>query len=184
MEFKTTNIPDVIHITSPIFTDQRGDFSETYRKQEFDQAGIELPFVQDNHAGSHQGVLRGLHYQIQQVQGKLVRVISGTVYDVAVDLRQSSPTFGQYVGILLTGKEKNQLWVPPGFAHGYYVISEWAEVSYKVTDYYAPKWERTLLWNDPDLKIDWPLLKGQSPLLSVNDRQGNPFKDAEKYDSL
>jgi dTDP-4-dehydrorhamnose 3,5-epimerase len=168
-------------ITSPVYQDSRGEFLETYRLAEFAQAGINLPFIQDNHAGSHQGVLRGLHYQIQQAQGKLVRVISGVVYDVAVDLRRSSPHFGKSIGVTLSAIEKNQLWIPSGFAHGYYVMSEWAEVSYKVTDYYAPRWERTLLWNDPALGIDWPLVEGAAPLLSDNDRQGIPLADAETY---
>lgn len=181
MDFIQTTIPDVILITSQIYQDRRGEFLETYRRAEFAEAGISLPFVQDNHAGSHRGVLRGLHYQIQNPQGKLVRVVSGEVYDVAVDLRLSSTSFGQYVGINLTDLEKNQLWIPPGFAHGYYVVSEWAEVSYKVTDYYAPSWERTLLWNDPALEIDWPLIEGRPPLLSEGDCQGTPFSEAEKY---
>jgi dTDP-4-dehydrorhamnose 3,5-epimerase len=181
MEFTKTSIPDVIIITSQVYQDRRGEFLETYRQAEFAQAGISLPFVQNNHARSHQGVLRGLHYQIQQAQGKLVRVVRGEVYDVAVDLRRSSPSFGQTVGVNLSDVEKNQLWIPPGFAHGYYVLSEWAEVSYKATDYYAPQWERTLLWNDPALKIDWPLIQGLPLLLSDGDRQGSLFKDAEKY---
>jgi dTDP-4-dehydrorhamnose 3,5-epimerase len=181
MEFTPTALPDVMVITSPVYQDSRGEFLETYRLAEFAQAGINLPFIQDNHAGSHQGVLRGLHYQIQQAQGKLVRVISGVVYDVAVDLRRSSPHFGKFIGVTLSAIEKNQLWIPAGFAHGYYVMSEWAEVSYKVTDYYAPRWERTLLWNDPALGIDWPLVDGAAPLLSDNDRQGIPLADAETY---
>jgi dTDP-4-dehydrorhamnose 3,5-epimerase len=182
MDFILTAIPDVIVITSQIYQDRRGEFLETYRQAEFAEAGISLPFVQDNHAGSHQGVLRGLHYQIQHPQGKLVRVVSGEVYDVAVDLRQSSTSFGQYVGIHLTDLEKNQLWIPPGFAHGYYVLSKWAEVSYKVTDYYAPQWERTLLWNDPVLNIDWPLIKGKPPVLSESDQRGTSYPDSEKFD--
>lgn len=182
MEFTPTALPDVMVITSQIFQDPRGEFLETYRENEFARAGIKLHFVQDNHAGSRQGVLRGLHYQIQQPQGKLVRVIAGEVFDVAVDLRRSSPYFGQAVGVTLSDVEKNQLWIPPGFAHGYYVVSEWAEVSYKVTDYYAPRWERTLLWNDPDLGISWPVVDGLAPLLSDNDRQGVPFSDAEMYE--
>jgi len=182
MQFIQTKIQDVIIIHSKVHKDDRGEFLETYRQAEFAEAGINLPFVQDNHAGSNQGVLRGLHYQIQHAQGKLVRVVSGEIYDVAVDLRQSSASFGQYVGVHLSGKEKNQLWIPPGFAHGYYVLSEWAEVSYKVTDYYAPQWERTLLWNDPILNIDWPLIKGKPPVLSKSDQMGSPYPDSEKYD--
>jgi len=182
MNFIETAIPDVIIITSQIYQDQRGEFLETYRQAEFAEAGINLPFIQDNHAGSHQGVLRGLHYQIRHAQGKLVRVVRGEIYDVAVDLRRSSTSFGQYVGIHLTDLKKNQLWIPPGFAHGYYVLSEWAEVSYKVTDYYAPQWERTILWNDPILGINWPLIEGKPPVLSKSDQQGTPYPDSEKFD--
>jgi dTDP-4-dehydrorhamnose 3,5-epimerase len=182
MDFLPTKIPEVILITPKIFHDDRGDFHEFYRKSEFIAAGIALDFVQDNHAGSKQGILRGLHYQIQQAQGKLVRVVSGEVFDVAVDLRKSSSTFSQHIGVILNDKDKNQLWIPPGFAHGYYVLSDWAEVSYKVTDYYAPEWERTLLWNDPDIGIDWPLLNENEPILSQNDSQGLLLKDGEVYD--
>ena len=182
MEFIPTQIPGVILIRSAVHQDPRGNFLETYRQTEFSSAGIELPFVQANHAGSKGGVLRGLHYQIQQAQGKLVRVVSGAVYDVAVDLRRSSATFGKAVGVELSGENKDQLWIPPGFAHGYYVLSDWAEVSYMVTDYYAPRWERTLLWNDPALLIEWPLNNEQPPLLSKNDCQGTPFPEAETYE--
>ncbi len=182
IDFQNTSVPGVLLVTLKAFTDERGEFLETYRQAEFAQAGIGPQFVQDNHAGSHQGVLRGLHYQIKQAQGKLVRVVSGEIYDVAVDLRQSSPSFGQTLGVILSAENKNQLWIPPGFAHGYYVLSEWAEVSYKVTDYYAPQWERTLLWSDPTLRIDWPLINGRHPLLSDNDRQGTPFARADKYE--
>ena len=176
MQIDKTAISDVWIITTPIYLDERGEFLETYRKDEFIAAGIKPSFVQDNHAGSKQGVLRGLHYQIRQAQGKLVRVVTGQVFDVAVDLRRSSATFGKSIGVFLDDREKKQLWIPPGFAHGYYVLSEWAEVSYKVTNYYAPEWERTLLWNDLDLKIDWPLIDGKPPLLSDNDLRGKKFK--------
>lgn len=182
MDFLETNIPEVVLIIPEVFKDQRGEFLETYRQADFEGAGISCTFVQDNHAGSHQGVLRGLHYQIKQAQGKLVRVISGSVFDVAVDLRRSSPHFGQSVGVILSDVDKHQLWIPPGFAHGYYVMSKWAEVSYKVTEYYAPRWERTLLWNDPALGITWPLVDGLAPLLSENDRQGIPIANAETYE--
>lgn len=182
MEFEPTKLPDVLIVNSRVFTDARGEFLETYRREEFTRADIDYEFVQDNHAGSRQGVLRGLHYQIRQAQGKLVRVVVGEIYDVAVDLRLSSPTYGVSVGVLLSDKNKSQLWVPPGFAHGYYVLSEWAEVSYKVTNYYAPLWERTLLWNDPALNINWPLIAGQDPILSVNDSQGVPLAQAERYE--
>jgi dTDP-4-dehydrorhamnose 3,5-epimerase len=182
MDFIPTKISEVIMITPRIFHDDRGEFHEFYRRSEFETAGISVEFVQDNHARSKQGVLRGLHYQIQHAQGKLLRVVNGEIYDVAVDLRRSSSTFGQYVGVTLNDKERNQLWIPPGFAHGYYVISDWAEMSYKVTEYYAPEWERTLRWNDPELGIDWPLLSAKEPILSKNDAQGLLLKDAEVYE--
>jgi len=155
---------------------------ETYRSQRFVEAGIPAQFVQDNHSGSRQGILRGLHYQIRQPQGKLVRVVVGEIYDAIVDLRRSSPTFGDWEGIQLSAENKHQLWIPPGFAHGFYVLSEWAEVVYKTTDYYAPEWERTLLWNDPQLAIPWPLVDGQAPSLSQKDMQGVPLQDAEIFD--
>jgi dTDP-4-dehydrorhamnose 3,5-epimerase len=155
---------------------------ETYQAQRFAEAGIQANFVQDNHSGSRQGTLRGLHYQIQQAQGKLVRVIAGEVYDVAVDLRRSSPTFGKWLGLTLSAENKRQLWVPPGFGHGFYVLSEWAEIHYKATDFYAPQWERTILWDDPALGINWPLIAGQSVLLSAKDAQGRRLAEAELYD--
>jgi len=182
MDFSPTSIPDVLLIKPQVFTDDRGFFVETFRKNEFEQAGIAQPFVQDNHSGSKQGILRGLHYQIQQSQGKLVRVAQGEVFDVAVDLRRSSNTFGRWVGMILSSKNKFQLWVPPGFAHGFYVRSEWAEVTYKVTDYYAPDWERTLLWSDPNVGIDWPLLDGKPPILSPKDAMGKTIDEAELFD--
>ncbi|HVN14833.1 MAG TPA: dTDP-4-dehydrorhamnose 3,5-epimerase, partial [Anaerolineales bacterium] len=150
--------------------------------ERFSAAGIQAEFVQDNHSASKQGVLRGLHYQIQQAQGKLLRVVSGEIYDVAVDLRRSSSTFGRSVGVILSAQNKNQLWIPSGFAHGFYVLSEQAEILYKTTDYYAPQWERTLLWNDPALKINWPLVNGQPPILSAKDAIGKPLSEAETYE--
>ena len=182
MDFKPTLIKDVIILSPKVYKDARGIFLETYRYDEFRSRGIKEEFIQDNHAGSKQGVLRGLHYQIQQAQGKLVRAVTGKIFDVAVDLRKSSPTFGHNVGVILDDQEKEQLWIPPGFAHGYYVMSEWAEVSYKVTKYYAPEWERTLLWNDPTLNIDWPLIGGELPTLSPNDLKGKIFSEAEIYE--
>ena len=182
MDFSPTSIPDVLLIKPQVFTDDRGFFVETFRTNKFEQAGIEQPFVQDNHSGSKQGILRGLHYQIQQAQGKLVRVVQGEVFDVAVDLRRSSDTFGQWVGVILSSKNKFQLWVPPGFAHGFYVRSEWAEVTYKVTDYYAPDWERTLLWSDPKVGINWPFLDGEPPILSPKDTLGKTIDEAELFD--
>jgi len=182
MKFIPSEIPEVIRIEPEVFGDARGFFMETFHARHFADAGVDYPFVQDNHSGSRRGSLRGLHYQIRQPQGKLVRVIAGEVFDVAVDLRRSSPWFSRWVGCTLSAENKRQLWIPPGFAHGFYVLSEWAEVVYKVTDYYAPEWERTLLWNDPDLGIDWPLLAGPLPIVSTKDAQGKPLKTAETYD--
>lgn len=181
MKFTPTAIPDVILIEPRVFGDSRGFFMETYQAKLFAQAGIQADFVQDNHSGSQRGILRGLHYQIQQPQDKLVRVIAGEVYDVVVDIRRSSPTFGKWFGIILSAENKLQLWIPKGFAHGFYVTSEWAEFSYKVTDYYAPEWERTLKWDDPDLAIPWPLVDGQPPALSGKDARGTAFKEAELF---
>ncbi|HHH81368.1 MAG TPA: dTDP-4-dehydrorhamnose 3,5-epimerase [Chloroflexi bacterium] len=182
MDFTPTSIPDVILIQPRIFSDARGFFMETFSSKLFRQAGIPGPFVQDNHSGSHAATLRGLHYQIRQAQGKLVRAIRGEIFDVAVDLRRNSPTFGQWVGQILSEDNKLQIWIPPGFAHGFYVLSEWAEVVYKVTDFYAPQWERTLLWDDPDVAIQWPIPPGSSPTLSEKDAQGKRLKEAELYD--
>ena len=182
MQFTNTDLSDVILIQPRIFDDARGFFLESYQKERFSAAGIHADFVQDNHSASTKGVLRGLHYQIRQPQGKLVRVIVGEVFDVAVDLRRSSSTFGRWVGLTLSSKEKNLLWIPPGFAHGFYVTSEKAEILYKATDYYAPQWERSLLWNDPTLGIDWPLTNGESPILSEKDMRGVPLLEAETYE--
>ncbi len=182
MQFMPASIPDIILIQPQVFGDERGFFMETYRAQRFAEQGMAFNFVQDNHSGSRQGTLRGLHYQIRQPQGKLVRVVVGEIFDVAVDLRRKSPTFGHWVGVTLSAQNKLQVWIPPGFAHGFYVLSEWAEVVYKTTDYYAPQWERTLLWNDPDVDIQWPLLNGQFPLISPKDAQGKPLREAEIFD--
>jgi len=182
MEFVPTQIPDVVLIQPRIFEDERGFFLESYQKERFSAAGIHADFVQDNHSASSKGVLRGLHYQVCQPQGKLVRVVAGEVFDVAVDLRRHSRTFGCWVGISLSAKKKNQLWIPPGFAHGFYVTSEMAEILYKATDYYAPQWERSLSWNDPVLGIDWPLTNGEHPTLAEKDRQGTLLADTELYD--
>lgn len=182
MQFEKTTIPDVILIQPQVFGDERGFFMETFQEQRFADAGITAKFVQDNHSGSRQGILRGLHYQIRQPQGKLFRVVAGEVFDVAVDIRRSSPTFGCWVSAVLSAQNRRVIWVPPGFAHGFYVISEWAEVVYKATDYYAPQWERSLLWNDPALGIDWPLIDAQSPILSAKDAQGMPLDQAELFE--
>lgn len=181
MRFTPTTIPEVILIEPNVFGDDRGFFMETYQFSRFREAGIDEQFVQDNHSGSIQGTLRGLHYQIKQSQGKLVRVVTGEVFDVAVDLRGSSPTFGKWVGNKLSSENKLQMWIPPGFAHGFYVISEWADMIYKATDFYAPEWDRTLLWNDPEIGIDWPLVDGAPLLISHKDAKGTPFRKAEYF---
>ena len=182
MNIQKTAIPDVLIIEPKVFTDERGFFMETFQARKFAEHGLPQNFVQDNHSGSKRGTLRGLHYQIRQAQGKLVRVVAGEVFDVAVDLRKSSPTFGQWAGTHLSVENKMQLWIPEGFAHGFIVLSDWAEVIYKVTDFYASEWERTLLWNDPEIGIEWPLLDGMSPILSTKDAQGKPLRDAELFD--
>ncbi len=182
MRFTPLEIPDLRLIEPHVYADSRGFFLESYHKERFRVAGIPADFVQDNHSGSHRGSLRGLHYQIRQPQGKLVRVVAGEAFDVAVDLRRHSPTFGGWVGVTLSAEQKNELWVPAGFAHGFLVLSEWAEVLYKATDYYAPEWERTLLWDDPTIGIRWPLSPGREPLLSDKDRRGVPLARAEVYD--
>jgi dTDP-4-dehydrorhamnose 3,5-epimerase len=182
MQITPTHLTDIYLIEPKVFGDDRGFFMETYQAQRFTEAGIPTSFVQDNHSRSCRGTLRGLHYQIQQAQGKLVRVIIGEVFDVAVDIRRSSATFGRWVGTILSAHNKLQLWVPPGFAHGFYVTSEWAEVLYKTTDYYAPEWERSIRWDDPDLGIEWPLAGDQPPLLSARDAQGKTLREAEIFD--
>jgi dTDP-4-dehydrorhamnose 3,5-epimerase len=175
-----TPIPDVKIIEPKVFGDDRGFFMESFNKRNFAALGIEGDFVQDNHSRSTRNVLRGLHYQIKQPQGKLVRVIAGEVLDVAVDLRRSSPTFGRSITCVLSGANRQMVWVPPGFAHGFLVLSEAAEFLYKTTDYYAPEHERSLLWNDPQLGIAWGLLG--DPILSAKDRDGVRLADAEVYE--
>ncbi len=182
MNFTPTTLPDVILIKPQVFGDERGFVLETYQSRKFAAAGIPATFVQDNHSGSQQGTLRGLHYQIRHTQGKLVRVVAGEIFDAAVDIRSSSPTFGQWVGARLSAENKNQLWVPPGFAHGFYVLSDWAEVLYKATDFYAPEWERSLLWNDPTIGVEWSILPGTEPLLSPKDVQGKLLSEAELFE--
>ena len=181
MKFTPTAIAEVVVVEPKLFGDDRGFFMETWRSDIFVENGISATFVQDNHSRSGRGVLRGLHYQIRQPQGKLARVIAGEVFDVAVDLRQGSPSFGQWVGEILSAENKRMLWVPPGFAHGFYVLSETAEFLYKCTDYYAPEHERSIRWDDPDLAIAWPLIVGEEPLLSAKDLAGRAFRDAECY---
>lgn len=179
MKVIETSLPGVLLLEPKVYGDARGFFMESYNKRVMSAVGITQEFVQDNHSRSAKGVLRGLHYQIQQPQGKLVRVVSGEVYDVAVDLRRGSPSFGQWIGMRLSAENKLLLWIPPGFAHGFYVLSEWAEFLYKTTEYYAPEHERCLLWNDPVLAIDWPL-EGE-PRLSEKDKLGKPLNQAETY---
>lgn len=181
MHISRLSIPDVLRIVPRVFGDERGFFYESFRQDLFDAAvGRQVAFVQDNHARSAQGVLRGLHYQIHHAQGKLVRVVSGSVFDVAVDLRRSSPTFGHWVGEILSAENKAQMWVPEGFAHGFIVLSDSAETVYKTTAYYAPEHERCIAWNDPQLAVAWP--GGLAPILSARDRQGLPFASAEVFD--
>lgn len=155
---------------------------ETYQKRKFEAAGLPVEFAQDNHSRSRKGVLRGIHYQIQQPQGKLVRAVVGEVFDVAVDLRKSSPAFGKWTSVVLSAENKRILWVPPGFGHAFFALSEWAEFVYKVTDFYAPEFERTILWNDPQIGINWPLLDGQEPIVSAKDAAGLPLSQAQVYD--
>ena len=180
MEFEPLAIPDVVLVRPKVFGDARGFFFEIWEARKFARAGITAQFVQDNYSRSVKNTLRGLHYQIKQPQGKLVRVTQGEVFDVAVDLRKSSPTFGRHVSVILSADNKQQLWIPPGFAHGFYVLSETAEFFYKCTDYYAPEHERTLSWDDPRLAIPWPL-QGVEPILSPKDRQGRALADADYY---
>lgn len=183
MEFTATDLPGVVLVQPKVFGDERGFFMETYRMDQFAEAGIPTRFVQDNHSRSQQGVLRGLHYQIQRPQGKLVRAIAGEVFDVAVDIRRNSPFFGKWTSAHLSAENKREMWVPPGFAHGFYVISEWAEVTYKTNDYYAPQWERCIVWNDPQLCITWPLVDGQQPSLSAKDMMAPGLAQAEVFES-
>ncbi len=180
MKVRKTAIADVLIVEPTVFGDERGFFYESYNEQKWQElTGLETRFVQDNHSKSVRGVLRGIHYQIKQSQGKMVRVVAGEVFDVAVDLRKSSPTFGQWVGERLSADNKRMLWVPEGFGHAFLVLSESAEFLYRTTDFYAPEHERCIVWNDPDLRIDWPL--DGVPQLSGKDVQGSLFADAEYY---
>ncbi|MEM4989462.1 dTDP-4-dehydrorhamnose 3,5-epimerase [Collimonas sp. H4R21] len=180
MQIQATSIPDVLIFEPKVFGDDRGFFYESFNERRFTElSGVSSSFVQDNHSKSARNVLRGLHYQIQQPQGKLVRVVAGEVFDVAVDIRKNSATFGKWVGVVLSAENKRQLWVPPGFAHGFVVTSESAEFLYKTTDYWAPEHERCILWNDPAIGIDWPM-QGE-PLLSGKDQVGKLLADAEVF---
>ncbi len=183
MNVISTSISEVLVIEPKVFGDSRGFFFESFNHKNFSQAtGLDVKFVQDNHSRSVKGVLRGLHYQIRQPQGKLVRVVRGQVFDVAVDIRRSSPTFGQWVGVELTEDNYRQLWVPSGFAHGFYVLSDTADFLYKTTDYYFPDLERSLLWNDPAIAVSWPIQADVSPIISAKDKIAPKLADAELFD--
>ncbi|MNF57832.1 dTDP-4-dehydrorhamnose 3,5-epimerase [Pseudomonas borbori] len=180
MKVISSELPGVLILEPRVFGDERGFFYESFNARSFEQAtGRSCAFVQDNHSRSQRGVLRGLHYQLQQTQGKLVRVSAGEIYDVAVDIRRSSPTFGRWIGVRLSAENKRQLWLPEGFAHGFLTLSEYAEVLYKTTDYYAPGHERCIRWDDPSLAIDWPL--AEAPQLSAKDQAGLSLTDAELF---
>ena len=181
MNFTPTSIPEVLLIEPRVFGDERGFFMETFQKENFAAAGIRHDFVQDNHSRSVRGTLRGLHYQLRHTQGKVVRAVLGEVFDVAVDLRRSSPTFGKWVGYLLSAENKRQLWIPPGFGHGFYTVSDWAEVVYKATDYYSPADERSIIWNDRDIAIEWPEQAKDCLTISSKDAQGLQLYEAEVF---
>ena len=181
MQFEPTAIPDVVLIRPQVFGDDRGFFLESWNERRFTAGGLELRFVQDNHSRSRRGTLRGLHYQVDRPQGKLVRAASGAVFDVAVDLRRSSATFGRWVGATLSDENHHMLWIPPGFAHGFLVLSESADLIYKCTEFYAPEHERSIRWDDGALDVAWPLPAGAEPLLSARDRAASAFSDAEYF---
>ncbi|MGI9238813.1 MAG: dTDP-4-dehydrorhamnose 3,5-epimerase [Woeseiaceae bacterium] len=181
MKFVETDLVGIVRVEPTVFGDERGYFMETWQAKRFREAGLDANFVQDNFSHSTKFTLRGLHYQIRKPQGKLVRVVSGKVFDVAVDIRKSSANFGQWVGEVLSEENKNQLWVPPGFAHGFLVLSETAEFEYKCSDYYAPEHERAIRWDDPDIGIVWPLAAGEQPVLSAKDEAAPSLRDAETY---
>ena len=181
MKFTPSRLPDVVIVEPDVRGDDRGFFMETWHEQAFGEAGIDARFVQDNYTRSSGGVLRGMHYQVEQPQGKLVRVVAGEVFDVAVDLRQSSPTFGQWVGETLSATNRLSIWIPPGFAHGFFVTGDSAEMVYRCTDYYAPQHERTLFWNDPGVAIEWPSFGPGQPVLSAKDAGGERLEDVDVY---
>jgi dTDP-4-dehydrorhamnose 3,5-epimerase len=181
MKVEVTEIPDVLIVEPAVFGDERGFFLESFNERAMREIGIDAQFVQDNHSRSQRNVLRGLHYQINQPQGKLVRVVSGRVFDVGVDLRRDSATFGKWAGVELSAENKRLFWLPPGLAHGFLVLSESADFLYKATDYYAPRSERTIMWNDPDLAIEWPL--ESEPILSSKDAAGTAFRAAEVFEA-
>jgi dTDP-4-dehydrorhamnose 3,5-epimerase len=181
MKFEPTAIPEVILIRPDVFSDSRGYFFESWQLKKFAAAGLDLTFVQENNIQSSRHTLRGLHYQVEQAQGKLVRVVRGTVFDVAVDLRESSPTFARWIGVVLSGETPNMLWVPPGFAHGVLVLSDSADFHYCCTDFWSAPHERAIHWKDPDLNISWPLPSGVSPVLSAKDAAADRLRDAEYF---
>jgi dTDP-4-dehydrorhamnose 3,5-epimerase len=181
MQFEPTQIPDVVLIRPRVFGDDRGFFLESWEERKFAAAGITAKFVQDNHSRSARHTLRGLHYQMKQTQGKLVRVVNGTVFDVAVDIRRSSPTFWKWVGVVLSAENHEMLWVPEGFAHGFVVLSESADFLYRCTDFYAPAEEKAIRWNDPEVGVRWPLPPGAEPLLSAKDAAAGSFREAEYF---
>jgi len=180
MKVIETSIPEVLIVEPAVFGDERGFFMESFNERAMREIGIDVQFVQDNHSRSTRNVLRGLHYQIQQPQGKLVRVVSGSVFDVAVDIRRGSPTFGKWAGVELTAENKRMFWIPAGFAHGFVVLSETADFLYKATDYYAPQFERSILWNDPAIGVEWP--HTGKLLLSAKDKAAKPFAEADVFD--
>ena len=181
MNFVKTDIPDVVLVVPNVFEDARGYFKETWNAAAFADVDIDVDFVQDNQSRSVKGTLRGLHYQIEQPQGKLIRVLVGEIFDVAVDLRKTSNTFGKWVGRILSASNHEMIWIPPGFAHGFYVLSETADIFYKCTEFYASSSERTIAWDDKDLAIDWPLVDAGSPILSEKDMHGTPFSQADYF---
>lgn len=181
MKFIATSLPDVVIVEPAVFEDERGFFMETWQSERFARGGIDATFVQDNHSSSRQWVLRGLHYQLRRPQGKLVRVTHGEAFDVAVDMRASSPTFGKWIGEILSASNRRMMWVPPGFAHGFLVLSERVEFMYKCTDYYSPQDERSLLWSDTSIGIEWPLPAGVEPVVSQKDKQAAGLATAERF---
>ena len=181
MQFIPTDLPEVIRIQPKVFEDERGFFLESYQKHLFKQAGLDSDFVQDNHSSSKQHTLRGLHYQVKHTQGKLVRVVMGEIFDVAVDLRKSSPSFGKWVGVFLSAENKEQLWIPPGFGHGFFALSPRTDVLYKTTDYFNQEGERCIRWDDPVLNIDWQIPPGVAPIISKKDAAGALFLEAEVF---
>lgn len=182
MKIQKLAIPDVLVIIPKVFYDSRGFFMETWNKKTFNEVGLNFDFVQDNHSKSVKGTLRGIHYQIENSQGKLVRVTKGEVFDIAVDLRKNSPYFGKWVGYTLSEENKQMLWIPPKFGHGFYVLSDTAEFQYKCTDIYNPKAERSIIWNDKSINVEWPIIEGTKPLLSPKDENGKVFEEADVFE--